>query len=90
MRRIPGIYHMQKTYCICFACDEEILVDEVRVADGADFHKVDPLRYGWYPVCPKHKCHTASFIDGELVVRPGHPTNQKRNPQRREYEKGPA
>jgi len=69
-----SIFHIQKTYCYCCGCREDIIVDEYKVWDGNEFLKVDPTLSGWkrfilkdgvYWLCPKHDLDVHIFINGK-------------------------
>jgi len=69
-----SIYHIQKTYCYCCGCREDVIVDEYKVWDGSEFCRVDPTLFGWkrftleggtYWLCPKHDLDVHVFIDGK-------------------------
>lgn len=69
-----SLIHFQRTYCYCCQCRKSICIDEVKIREGNDFLKVDPLNYDWssfilngkkHYLCPKHSLEVNISVDGE-------------------------
>ena len=69
-----SIIHIQETRCYCCGCKKENVLGKVKIVDGAEFCKYNPVSDGWtrfilhdviHYVCPKHTVQVHVVIDGE-------------------------